>query len=204
MRGCVVVVALASFAACGPSAKAKPDSGGPGDGGGIDAPVASEVTCQTLAPVGSGTCEITAGSAAKLIEGEVVTPTTVYHGGEVAVSAVGLVTCVGCDCAKGGETVISCPDATVSPGLIDTHDHITFSENSPMTPTSERWDDRQQWREGLDGHTALNAPGNASADEIRWASSGTCSPARPRSSRRAARPGSCATSTSRPKRAASA
>ena len=134
----------------------------------IDAPVAMDVTCQALTALPAGTCSVTAGSSSKLLEGNVLTPSTIFHGGQVAVSATGLITCVGCSCAQGGETVITCPDGTISPGLIDTHDHITYTQNAPPVATSERFDDRQQWREGLDGHAKIDPPGGASVDQIRW------------------------------------
>ena len=167
MRGSLTlgfVLAVACGSSGGP-AKPHGTNGGSGDGG---TPVAMDVMCPALTPVASGTCAVTAGSTIKLVEGNVVTPTAIYHGGQVAVSGLGVITCVGCSCAMGGETVISCPDATVSPGLIDTHDHITFDQNSPVTPSTERYEDRQQWREGLDGHSKIVAPGSASDDAIRW------------------------------------
>jgi cytosine/adenosine deaminase-related metal-dependent hydrolase len=133
-----------------------------------DAPIAMDVSCATLAPLPSGTCALTAGGPAKLLEGNVLTPAAIYHGGQVALSAAGDITCVGCNCAQGGETVISCPDGTISPGLINTHDHITYTQDAPAPPASERYDDRQQWREGLDGHHKIVAPSGATADQIRW------------------------------------
>jgi imidazolonepropionase-like amidohydrolase len=100
--------------------------------------------------------------------GNVLAPDTVYVGGQVAIAATGDVACVGCNCADGGETVVACPGATISPGLIDVHDHIAYTEDAPTADTGERYDDRQQWREGLDGHTKLTIPGGASADQERW------------------------------------
>ncbi len=64
--------------------------------------------------------------------------------------------------------MITCPDAAISPGLINTHDHITFTQNQPYTDTGERYDDRQQWREGLEGHTKIPSSGGASAAQILW------------------------------------
>ncbi len=121
-----------------------------------------------LPPVTSGTCSITPGSASKLIKGQVLTPNKVFHGGQVAVDPQGSITCVGCDCAQGGETVISCPDGAISPGLINTHDHITFTQNNPYNDTGVRYEDRQQWRKGLDGKPKIASSGGASADQIRW------------------------------------
>ncbi len=133
-----------------------------------DAPVATDVMCETLAPLPSGICAVTAGSSTKLLRGNVLTPTAVYHGGQVAIDATGNITCAGCSCAHGGETVITCPDGTISPGLINVHDHIAYTQDAPPAPATERYDDRQQWREGLDGHAKLVAPGGASSDQIHW------------------------------------
>jgi hypothetical protein len=132
-----------------------------------DAPP-ENVTCETLAPLASGTCDITTGSSAMLLKGNVLTPTTSYTGGQVAVDMSGHITCVGCNCAMGGETVITCPDGVISPGLINTHDHITFTQNLPYTDSGERYEDRQQWRKGLDGHPKIPSSGGASTDQIRW------------------------------------
>ena len=160
-----LVIAL-GIVACGDDAPVLPD--GPLGDAGIDAPTNTEVTCETLMPPASGTCEVTAGSASRLIKGEVLTPSMLYHGGQVAVDATGQITCVGCDCAQGGETVIACADGAISPGLINTHDHITFTQNKPYTDTGVRYDDRQQWRKGLDGKPKIPSTGGATAAQIQW------------------------------------
>ena len=133
-----------------------------------DAPGVEEVTCEMLPPVSSGTCSVTGSGTAKLLKGEILTPTKLFHGGQVAIDAQGSITCVGCDCDDAGQTVITCPDAAISPGLINTHDHITFTQNPPYTDANVRYDDRQQWRTGLDGKARIPSPGGASADQIRW------------------------------------
>ena len=170
MRLCLLAVAFAVFvgsAGCSgcDDNPATPDA--PGDGG-TDAPPFEEVTCEALPPVITGTCVVTAGGPAKLLRGEVLTPTRLFHGGGVAVDSQGSITCVGCNCAEAGQTVVTCPDASISPGLINTHDHITFTQNNPYTDTGVRYDDRQQWRKGLDGKPKIPAAGGASADQIRW------------------------------------
>ena len=104
-----------------------------------------------------------------LLQGEILTPTKLFHAGQVAVDAQGSITCVGCDCAQGGETIISCPDASISPGLINTHDHITFTQNAPYTEDPAiRYDHRHPWRKGQDGKPKISAAGGASADQIQW------------------------------------
>ncbi len=139
------------------------------DGGDAGSPVTT-VTCAAapLPPLATGICAVTAGSAIKLLEGTVLAPSTVYVGGQVAVDGTGQITCVGCDCAAGGETTIVCPDAVISPGLINTHDHITYTQDAPYNDTGVRYEDRQQWREGLDGKAKIPAPGGATADQVSW------------------------------------
>ncbi|HUJ62072.1 MAG TPA: thrombospondin type 3 repeat-containing protein [Kofleriaceae bacterium] len=154
---------LVILVGCGGGHKAPQDAGddAPSDAG------SSDVTCEVLTGT-AGTCAVTPGDTRFLIKGTVLTPDTVYHGGQVAVDATGTITCAGCNCAAGGETTLVCPDSTISPGLINTHDHITYTNDPPYTDTGERYDDRQQWRLGLDGHTKIPAPGGASADQVSW------------------------------------
>jgi len=81
MRRLVLAVAMfvSGCGGCGGSS-VHPDGGMP-DGGAI------EVVCATLPPATTGTCDVTTGGATFLIEGTVLTPTTVYRGGQVAVDA---------------------------------------------------------------------------------------------------------------------
>ncbi|HEY2775082.1 MAG TPA: lamin tail domain-containing protein [Candidatus Binatia bacterium] len=148
----------------------------PGDSGQCYAP-AGETFCQQLAPLSSGTCEVTAGDAGRVILGDVLTPTTIYRGGQVVIDSQGIIVQAGCSAACAGScattastaTVISCPQAAISPGLVNTHDHLTFDQNSPYAATAERYEDRHEWRSGLHGHTLIPAAGGASGDEISWA-----------------------------------
>ena len=127
----------------------------------------TEEVCRTL-PAVTGTCEVAAGDGRKLLRGNILTPGKVFRGGEVAVDASGQITCVGCDCAAGGETVVTCPDGAISPGLINTHDHITFTQNQPYTDAGVRYDHRHQWRIGQDGKPKISSSGGATKDQIRW------------------------------------
>lgn len=70
-------------------------------------------------------------------------------------------------------TVVRCgPDAVISPGFINTHEHIEFSTVRPLADIGERVDHRHDWRVGLRGHTARPAPVNETAgteqDATRW------------------------------------
>src|SRR5262249_14610064 len=165
MSRLVAVLVLTLFSGCGGCGRG--DDQNTSDANTADAQP-ENITCETLQPVLTGTCSVEMNGTAKLIKGNVLTPTTVYTGGQVAIDMTGHITCVGGNCAQGGETVLTCPDAVISPGLINTHDHITFTQNLPYTDTGERYDDRQQWRKGLDSHTKITSGGGASADQIRW------------------------------------
>ncbi len=133
-----------------------------------------EVVCKTLQPLATGVCSVTAGSAAKLISGDVLTPDTIYRGGQVLVDDKGVIQFVGCcdqdstcSAMAAAATAVVCPQGIISPALINTHDHITYAQNSPGT-TTERFEHRHEWRKGLDGHNEIPVPGGATADEISW------------------------------------
>ncbi|MBL9027890.1 MAG: DUF4215 domain-containing protein [Myxococcales bacterium] len=128
-----------------------------------------EIECEVLTPLASGTCEVTAGSGAEtIILGDVLGPYTIFRGGAVVVDASGTITCSGCDCDAPTATRVECPEAVISPGLINTHEHITFAKNVPYNDTGERYEHRHDWRVGANGHTEINASGSSSADQVRW------------------------------------
>ncbi|MFN3202466.1 MAG: amidohydrolase family protein [Bradymonadia bacterium] len=144
-------------------------AGGMGGGGVPDGP--EQVICGELPAVEGGTCAVTApGGDAMRIRGTILAPSTIYVGGEVAVDGNGDIVCVGCDCADAvaQATEITCPDGVVSPGLINAHDHISFTQNDPAMWGDERFDHRHDWRRGLRGHNEINASGGASFDQQAW------------------------------------
>lgn len=161
----------------------KCDDGNTKDGDGCEStcvhtPV-PEVVCANLAPLAQGTCEVTKGDAGRLLIGTVLAPDGIYRGGQVLVDAKGIIVNVGCDCSKAADpatcdaaataaTKVTCPSGVISPGLINTHDHITFTQNDPYTDTGERYEHRHDWRVGKNGHTKLTTPGGASNDEVAW------------------------------------
>jgi cysteine-rich repeat protein len=139
---------------------------------------ANEVVCQTLPPLTSGVCNVTAGDMGRLIVGTVLTPTTIYRGGQVLVDDQGSIVFVGCkaDCdadpacqsQAASATAITCPQGVISPGLINTHDHITYTQDPPYNDTGERYEHRHEWRKGICNHTKIPAPGGATNDQISW------------------------------------
>lgn len=114
----------------------------------------------------SETCAVTAGDERMLLRGHVLAPTGPLLG-EVLVEG-DRITCVAADCAAAGATIIDCGNAAIAPGLINTHDHITFTQNAPYTATGERYEHRHDWRRGLRGHTVIPASGGASQEEVSW------------------------------------
>lgn len=173
------------------------DGGGGGtDGGSTDGgmdgsvepgrlfPAPRVTTCpgDTLPPPATGRCDVTPGSSAILLTGDVLRPGEVLRGGQVLVGTDGLIACVGCDCssAAGADaaTRVVCPDVAISPGLINAHDHVTFAGAWPYGDTrpgrtdrmtEERYQHRHDWRRGLDGHTRVPASGAMSnTGQMQW------------------------------------
>lgn len=181
---CSALILAATTAACGADAPASSSSA---DGGASDSADASgglsdslsdssgdgsasspnatppTTTCaKSLPQPTSGTCDVTKGSATKVIRGTVLAPDQVYVGGEVVIDDKGKMICVGCDCASSpgydGATTLNCGGASISPALINTHDHITFAHNAPK-PHTARYDHRHEWRKGINGKPKISVPG---------------------------------------------
>lgn len=140
--------------------------------------------CTPLPKVGDTACRAQAGTSKYLlIAGKVLAPDATYDGGGVLVDPSGNITAVGCDApaqaAELGATQIICPDSAISPGLINIHDHISYNWNAPGNWGSERYDRRNQWRKGTDGHTAIPAapgtPEQTAWSELRHVLAGTTS-----------------------------
>ncbi|HSA22685.1 MAG TPA: lamin tail domain-containing protein, partial [Myxococcota bacterium] len=128
--------------------------------------------CADLTPPAAGTCEVTAGNSNLLFRGNILGPDRAYQGGELLVSAGGNILCVGCSCAAepeaGGATVVTCAEGAISPGLINTHDHLTFTHNAPGSWGTERYEHRHDWRKGKNGHTKIPVSGMDNAAEQTW------------------------------------
>ncbi|MBM4776354.1 MAG: amidohydrolase family protein, partial [Archangiaceae bacterium] len=116
---------------------------------------------------GTPLCTISGSGSRRLLTGTVLTPTGIVANGQVALEPGGLISCVGTNCADGGQLIIACPQAVISPGLIDSHVHHNFNALPPRTETGERYEQRHDWRTGARMHTPLAAP-PGSTDAVRW------------------------------------
>jgi cytosine/adenosine deaminase-related metal-dependent hydrolase len=141
-----------------------PDAGAGGDTDGGTDPASEVVTCpDPVAPPTEGACNVTPGaSSAVLLRGTVLGRGTIYENGGVLYDG-SQIQCVGCDCAgsdaAAAATHVDCASAVISPGLINPHDHITFTEGSPIDHGETRYDHRHDWRGSLSA--PQNAHGNA-------------------------------------------
>ncbi|WP_163867124.1 lamin tail domain-containing protein [Myxococcus eversor] len=155
----------------------EPDAG-TGSDAGTDAGTGETVVmcpAANLPPPPTGACTVESGGAAKLFTGIILAPDKIYQGGQMLVDSAGTIQCVSCDCSQtpGASTAtrVTCPQSVVSPGLINSHDHITF-QAAPYVATGasveERYEHRHDWRVGNNGHTLVSSGGSTGADGIRW------------------------------------
>lgn len=126
--------------------------------------------CEDLAITVDSRCQVEAGSSALLLRGDILAPATVYEGGSILIGADGRIECVGCNCADqaGDATVVTCPDGVISPGLVNGHDHLTFTDNAPADTGQERFDHRHDWRRGIRGHDNISVPADSNSLRVAW------------------------------------
>jgi cytosine/adenosine deaminase-related metal-dependent hydrolase len=197
-----VAAAVAVVVACGddPSRPA----GVPTDGGAMDGPApgdapedggprlnanpqpkVTECPRAPLAPPATGTCAVTkTGTAGKVLQGTVLAPEEVLRRGEVLFDDAGVILCVGCDCsshaAYAAASVIACADGVISPGFVNPHEHLSYANNAPLPHGAERYDNRNDWSQGIRGHQRLRYDSGANQRlqafiELRYLMSGTTS-----------------------------
>lgn len=114
-----------------------------------------------------------AGSKRVLLRGTVLLPEQVLHNGQVVLDDTGRIACAACDCAaeSAGAAVVACPDGVISPGLINAHDHITYTKAAPGTHATNRYDHRHEWRLGVSGdpnRPKIDVPGGNSQAAIQY------------------------------------
>jgi len=166
------------LAGCGPEpspgpsdgGSGRPDAGTPPDGG-PDSGTDATVCPNPLPDAAPGGCSFAAGTGrALLLQGDVLAPSGELRNGQVLVAADGTIACAACDCAgtPGYDEAarISCREGVISAGLVNAHDHITFTGLSPIPHGEERYDHRHDWRKGERGHSKLSAPSTPKA--VSW------------------------------------
>ena len=86
------------------------------------------------------------------MEGDIVVPDDILRNSVVLIDTFGIIKCVGDDCRNdsnyAGATKVVCQKALVTPGLINGHDHITFTGHAPKDHGTARYDHRHEWRKG--------------------------------------------------------
>ncbi len=131
----------------------------------------SPQTCNnTSTAPAQGLCTITAGSKDILIQADILLPDGFLEKGQVVVSGEKIV-CVGCNCESqhSGATKMVCPNAVLSPGLINAHDHLGWALRGPGKYTAA-YDHRHEWRKGA-GSTKpkISASGqNSGGRAVAW------------------------------------
>lgn len=135
-------------------------------------------------PAGQGSCSVVkTGTAGMVLQGRLLLPESIVDG-ELFLDEKGSIACAAATCgtapayvkdaavyqsAYAAATVVKCTDAVVSPGLVNPHEHISFANTPPRPHGNERYEYRNQWRKGLDGHTRITTAGTASQNSIRAA-----------------------------------
>jgi large repetitive protein len=136
-----------------------------------DIPSGPQACEEALPEIGAGVCALQQGTPDLLIRGNILLPHGIQEGGAVLISG-GLISCVGCGCmdlpAALAATRLTCPQALISPGLINAHDHIGWSHAPPVSHGAERYDHRHEWRKGKNGKTKLSVGQGGGTDEKTW------------------------------------
>ncbi|KAI0971561.1 metal dependent amidohydrolase [Xylaria arbuscula] len=71
--------------------------------------------------------------------------------------------------AAATASVVNCTGSVISPGFINTHEHLDFSTVSPFPDIGERVSHRHDWRVGMRNHTMREVPVNGSVvDATTW------------------------------------
>ncbi len=129
-----------------------------------------------LAAPDTDTCAVIGDGSGLVLVGTVLRPSQVYENGAVSLEANGTISCVGCDClaSAGDKTIVYCPDAVISPGLINAHDHMGWMADRPWVADEHnvdpelRWEHRHDWRRAKRGNPKISTTGGASGEQKSW------------------------------------
>ncbi|KAI1327328.1 metal dependent amidohydrolase [Xylariaceae sp. FL0255] len=130
----------------------------------------------TSLQLASATCKVVKRGTSNdlLLLGTVLTTDGALHDSSVLIQG-GRIAYVGDPCELAAErgdlaSVVNCTgSAVISPGFINTHEHIEFSTVNPFEDIGELANHRHDWRVGARHHTMRPAAVNGSeADAIAW------------------------------------
>lgn len=148
---------LLYLAACGPAPQPTPEPEPPGP------PQRCSVTPSPT------------GDRAILLSGAILLPDAVNKSGQVLVNAAGKIACIAPDCSGHPDAAaaakVTCKEGVISPGLINTHDHITYTKAAPGTHATNRYNHRHEWRLGVSGdpkRPKLSVPGGNNGSAQQW------------------------------------
>jgi cytosine/adenosine deaminase-related metal-dependent hydrolase len=135
-------------------------------------------------PHASHSCRLTRSSnSSKLIlKGTVLTSAGALPNTFISIQ-YNLITHVGANLPNLVEhfSLLDCGDSVISPGFINTHEHIEYSTVNPLSSPNETYSHRHDWRVGARNHTPLLTEVNGTIDaattwgEVRHIFSGTTS-----------------------------
>jgi hypothetical protein len=156
----------------GEGANGEGEGEGPSEGEGEGQQQHTSCTNMPAASPGADVCSVTAGTGGVVVMGELLLPGETIDNGGVTIESDGTISCVGCNCIDnaGGKTVVVCPDAVVSAGFINSHDHAGWMNDVPWVPGTKetpiadpatRWEQRHDWRKGLRGNPKILVGGGA-------------------------------------------
>lgn len=169
---CLILIAVFIITACSDGGGGTPDAGTPGTDGTVAGPDGSgpgpdgSVGPNEPQPVQCANAELKVGTASErclitnageagylLLRGAVLAADATYDNGQVLISS-GKIVCVGCDCSSHADyakaAVYECAKGVISPGLINSHDHLGFTTAHPV-PNDYKYDHRHEWRKGKNG-----------------------------------------------------
>jgi cytosine/adenosine deaminase-related metal-dependent hydrolase len=87
------------------------------------------------------------------------------HNGKIALIGAGREE----NAAVKNATYIKCTDAVISPGFINTHEHISYSTITPLADHGKKVNHRHDWRVGARGNERREADVNGTAeDATKW------------------------------------
>ena len=114
------------------------------------------------------------GTGKVILMGDILGEDKVYADGIIVIDANGRIETIGCATEHNrvdqDASVFACPQTIISPGFVDAHAHIRYGNNDPsdLALGNERYDHRNQWRFGLDGHTKISFWKDSSPYQTQW------------------------------------